>query len=167
MYICETRLKNQVMWWIILSLILLGVILMLIELLLIPGVGVAGILSLASIAAACWYAFRFCSTSAGIITTCVAVVILIIMLVVVLREKTWKKFELGTEIKSKVNEEREALKVGDKGKTLTRLAPMGTAEFAQVSVEVKSCDNTMIAPGTDVEIVRIEDNKVIVKQINE
>ncbi|MCQ2171106.1 MAG: NfeD family protein [Bacteroidales bacterium] len=155
------------MWWIILSLILLGVILMLIELLLIPGVGVAGILSLASMGAACWYAFSFCSTVAGIVTTCISVALLIAMLIIVLREKTWKKFELGTEIKSKVNAESESLKVGDRGRTVTRLAPMGTALFADLSVEVKSSDNSMVSPGTTVEVVRIEDNKVIVKQVNE
>ena len=155
------------MWWIILSLLILGVILMLIELLLIPGVGVAGILSLASMGAACWYAFRFCSTTVGVVTTCITVALLIVLLIVILREKTWKRFELGTEIQSKVNEESEGLKTGDRGKTVTRLAPMGTAQFGDLSVEVKSCDNSMIAAGTAVEVLRIEDNKVIVKQITE
>ena len=53
------------MWWITLSLILAGIIFMLVEMLLIPGVGIAGIFSLISLGAACWYSFDFISPSAG------------------------------------------------------------------------------------------------------
>ena len=78
------------MWWITVSLILLGIVLMLIEMLLIPGVGIAGFLSLASMGASCWYAFTYCGSTAGIITVAVVVLSLLAMLMVILREKTWK-----------------------------------------------------------------------------
>ncbi|MCQ2173535.1 MAG: hypothetical protein MJY61_00195 [Bacteroidales bacterium] len=154
------------MWWITVSLILLGIVLMLIEMLLIPGVGIAGFLSLASMGASCWYAFTYCGRTAGIITVAVVVLSLLAMLMVILREKTWKKFELGTEIDSKVNGEVSSLLPGERGKTLTRLAPMGSAQFVKGTFEVKSHDNSMVSPGVEVEVLKIEDNKVIVKPLN-
>lgn len=154
------------MWWIVVSLVVLGILLMLAEMLLIPGVGVAGFLGLASMVAACWCSFTLYGNIEGIITTIVTAILLTIMLIIVLREKTWKRFELGAEIKSTVNEDLSELKEGQVGKTLTRLAPMGTVEFEKGSFEAKSYNNSMVDPGVRVEILRIEDNKVIVKPLN-
>lgn len=153
------------MWWIIAALIFVGILFILAEMLLVPGVGVAGFVGIISLAASCWYAFDKVSTRAGLIITAVNVVLAVIMLVIALREKTWKRFELGTEINSKVNNEVSQVKAGDRGVAMTRLAPMGTVKFDKVSCEAKSFDNCMIAASTEVEVVLVEDNKVIVKTI--
>ncbi len=155
------------MWWIIAALLITGIVLMFVEMLLIPGVGIAGILSFASFGAACWYAFNFIGRAAGIITTIIASIILIILIIIILRGKTWKRFELKTEVDSKVNVETEKVKVGDQGIAQTRLAPMGTGKFGGVYCEVKSVTNAMIAAGTPIEVVETEDNKVIVKPIEQ
>lgn len=155
------------MWWIIAALLFTGIVLMFVEMLLIPGVGIAGILSFASFGAACWYAFSFIGRTAGIITTIIASIILIILIIIILRGKTWKRFELKTEVDSKVNVETEKVKVGDQGIAQTRLAPMGTGKFGGVYCEVKSVTNAMIAAGTPIEVVETEDNKVIVKPIEQ
>lgn len=155
------------MWWIIVTLILAGIVLMLVEMLLIPGVGVAGILSLASIAAACWYAFKFIGPDTGRWVTLIAAILLAVMLFFILRSKTWEKFALRTEVDSKVNEEGEKVKVGDRGIALTRLAPIGTGKFAETSCEVKSHDNSMVTAGTKIEVVEIEENRPLVKPIIE
>ena len=151
--------------FIIATLIFVGILLMLIEMLLIPGVGVAGFLSLVSLAASCWYAFKFQSPGAGVLVTIIVICLLAAMLVFILRAKTWKKFETDTIIDAKVNDEGDALSAGMQGTATTRLAPMGSARFGEVSCEVKSDDNSMVAAGTPVEIVRIEDNKIFVKPI--
>lgn len=153
--------------WIIAALVFLGILMMLIEMLLVPGVGIAGFLGLASLAGACVYAFLRVSTPAGIVVTIIVLVLLLVMLYFILREKTWKKFELNTEIDSKVGEETETVKAGDRGTALTRLAPMGTARFGSVSCEVKSADNSMIAAQTPIEVCAVEDNKILVKTIND
>ena len=155
------------MWWIIAALLLTGIVLMFVEMLLIPGVGIAGILSFASFGAACWYAFTFIGRTSGIITTIIASVILVILAIIILRGKTWKRFELKTEVDSRVNAENERVKVGDTGIAQTRLAPMGTGKFGDVYCEVKSATNAMIDAGTPVEVVETADNKVIVKPIGQ
>ena len=152
------------MWWIVVTLLVLGIILMLVEMLLIPGVG---ILSLGSLGVACWYAFVRISTAAGWWTSLAAVLLLGILLFFALRAKTWRRFELKTEVDSKVGTEAERVHVGDRGIAFTRLAPMGTGRFGEVSCEVKSHDNTMVAAGTPVEVVAIEENKPVVKPLTQ
>ncbi|MCR5351429.1 MAG: nodulation efficiency protein D (NfeD) [Bacteroidales bacterium] len=155
------------MWWIVVTLLVLGIILMLVEMLLVPGVGVAGFLSLGTLGAACWYAFAEISTAAGWWTTLVAVLLLGSMLFFALRAKTWSRFELKTEVTSKVGTEASHVHVGDRGIAYTRLAPMGTGRFGTVSCEVKSHDNTMVAAGTPVEVIAIEENRPVVKPITQ
>jgi len=153
------------MWWIVTGLIICGIILMFVETFLVPGVGVAGVLSLVSLGAACWYSYTSISRAAGNWVTLGVCIFVVAFLIFVLRAKTWKRFELDTEIRSKVNDELERVSAGQKGTALTRIAPMGTADFGGVSCEVKSFDNTMIAAGTPIEVLRIEDKKVLVKTI--
>ena len=68
---------------------------------------------------------------------------------------------LKTNIDSKAVE-TAVLSLGDKGKTLTRLAPMGSARFGDYVVEVKALEG-MLDPEVPVEVVLIEDNKIYVK----
>ncbi len=154
------------MWWIALALIIAGILLMFVEFLLVPGVGVAGVFSLLSLGAACWYTFYCIGYSAGWWVTSVVLALLLVFLFIILRTKTWKKLELNTDVTSKVNTASSQLHVGDNGVTLTRLAPIGTGRFGTVCCEVKSSDSSMIASGTPVEVVQIIDNQVLVKPIN-
>lgn len=154
------------MWWIVVSLLILGVVLMLVEMLLIPGIGIAGFLSLGSLGVACWYAFSVISPAAGWWTTLAAVLLLGAMTFFALRAKTWRRFELKTEVTSQMGTESSQVHVGDCGVAYTRLAPMGTGRFGSVTCEVKSFDNTMISAGTGIEVVAVEENRPLVKPIN-
>lgn len=138
---------------------------MLVEFLLVPGIGVAGFLSFLALGFSCWYTFMYIGSSPGWWVTIFVLILLVLMLVVILRSRTWKRFQLHTEVKSKVNEEPQKVSVGDRGVAQTRLAPMGTGVFPSVTCEVKSFDNTMIDPGSEIEVVAIEDNQVIIKKI--
>lgn len=149
----------------VITLILVGLVLLFAEILLIPGVGIAGVLGLLSLGGSCYYAFVQMSTTAGIIVTSVNVVLVVALTVWVLRAKTWKKLTLETNIKSKaVSSESIVLAVGDRGKTVTRLAPMGTVRFGENAVEVKALEG-LVDPGTDVEVVLIEDNRIYVRPL--
>lgn len=151
----------------IITLILVGLVLIFAEILLVPGVGIAGILGLLSLGGSCFYAFTQLGTTAGTIVTAVNVVVLVAFTVWILRAKTWRRMALQTEIQSKaVPTESSVLSVGDKGKTITRLAPMGTVRFGELVVEVKALEG-MIDPDVDVQVVLIEDNKIYVETVGE
>ena len=146
---------------LIITLILVGIVLIIAEILLIPGVGVAGILGLLSMGGSCWYAFYEFGNLTGGIVTGVTAVVLVAFAIVVLRAKTWKRMTLNTTIESKVNQINIELKVSDKGKTVTMLAPMGSVRFGDEIVEVKALEG-MIDPNVEVEICMIEDEKIYV-----
>lgn len=147
----------------IITLILVGLVLIFAEILLIPGVGVAGILGLLSMGGSCFYAFYEFGNVTGYIVTAVNVVLLVALSIWVLRAKTWKRMSLETSIDSKAVE-TSVLAVGDRGKTLTRLAPMGSARFGDFVVEVKAVEG-MLDPNIEVEVVLIEDNRIYVKPL--
>ena len=150
----------------IITLILVGLVLIFAEILLIPGVGVAGVLGLLSMGGSCFYAFHEFGNTAGAIVTAVVAVLIVALTIWVLRAKTWKRMSLETNIDSKaVSSDASTIAVGDRGKTLTRLAPMGSARFGDYVVEVKALEG-MLDPGVDVEVVLIEDNRIIIKPLN-
>lgn len=147
----------------IIVLILVGLVLIFAEILLIPGIGIAGILGLLSMGGSCFYAFNQMGTTAGVIVTVINAVLIVALSVWVLRAKTWKRFTLNTNIDSKaIDRYEEKLTIGDRGRTITRLSPMGSAKFLDEVYEVKALEG-MIDPGVDVEVVLIEDNKIYVK----
>ena len=152
---------------LIISLILVGLVLIFAEVLIIPGFGVAGILGLISMAGSCFYAFHEMGDTSGYIVTGVNAVLLLALVIYVLRAKTWKKMTLETNIDAKaVSEESSVVSVGDTGKSITRLAPMGSVRFGNMVVEVKTIEG-MVDPGCDVEVVMIEDNKIYVSPVRE
>ncbi len=151
----------------IITLILVGLVLIFAEILLIPGVGVAGVLGILSMGGSCFYAFYEYDNTIGAIVTAVNVVLIVALTVWILRAKTWKKMSLETNIDSKaVSSEASVLALGDRGKTLTRLAPMGSARFGDYVVEVKALEG-MLDPNVDVEVVLIEDNRIYVNTVSE
>lgn len=149
---------------LIITLILVGIILLLAEIFLIPGIGVAGFLGIIALCGATWLTFTGFGATAGVIVTIVNVALLSLALSYALRAKTWKRLELSTVIDNAVKEEEEKVAVGDRGKTVTRLGPMGTARINEKAYEVTALEG-MIDAGTGVEVVLIENNKIYVKPL--
>ncbi|MCQ2271317.1 MAG: NfeD family protein [Bacteroidales bacterium] len=147
---------------IIITLIVVGVLGLVLEFLLIPG-GVVGAISGLAIIAGIVLTYYEYGTVAGNITLIITVVALLVGLFFLLRSRTWRKFELSTKIDSKVNEIDESkVKVGAVGVTVSRLAPGGKANFDGEVVEVCS-SHTFIDENQEVEVLKIEGNKITVK----
>lgn len=153
------------MWTFIIILILVGILMLLLEILVIPGSGVAGIIGFGLMIAGIWMAYSREGTQAGHITLAITLGVNLIGLLLALRSKTWKKAMLSTAIDSKVRTiDPTQLNVGDKGKTISRCAPMGKATFNNKFFEV-SAQSEFIDEDVEIEILRINGNKIIVKQI--
>lgn len=148
---------------LIVALIILGLVLLLAEILLIPGIGIAGILGVLSMGGSCYWAFHEYGTSAGLLVLAIILVLLVLFLIWVLRAKTWEKMSLKTNISSKAVVPEVAVYVGDRGLTVTRLAPMGNVRFGDRVLEVTSIDG-IINSSKEVEVVMIEDHRVFVKE---
>ena len=153
---------------IIIFLIVLGILLFLVEFLIVPGITVAGIGGAISIITGVVLAFYYEGPTTGLIVLISAAVLIGLTVVFMLKAGTWKKLMLDKASDStvdfiKINEGR--IKVGDTGKTITRLNPMGKVMVGNEYYEAKSMDK-LIDQNTDVEIVKIESNKIIVKPLN-
>lgn len=153
----------------IILLILLGLILLLVETLLLPGFFFTGILGVLSLAAACYFGFVNFGNTGGIVTIIICVIVAAAFMVWILRSKTWKKATLNTEIKASVDQrpKDKGIAVGMPGVTTTRLNPMGRVRFDNgEEAEVHSLDG-LIEARTAVRVAEIEEEKIFVKLIKE
>ncbi len=147
---------------LVITLVIAGIILILAEIFLIPGIGAAGILGLLALCGSSYYAFACLGTAAGVITTLVNIVLISVLLFYALRAKTWKRLQLDTVIDNKPEE--ESVGVGDRGKAVTRLGPVGTARINDKSFEITALEG-MIDAGTEIEVVHMENKKIYVKPV--
>jgi membrane-bound ClpP family serine protease len=151
----------------IVLLIILGLVLLLIEFAVIPGVTIAGIGGFLLLAASVYIAFADLGTVAGFLTLAVVLIASPIMIYYFFKSRAGKHMILDSEINAKVeNFSHDKLKVGDVGKTIGRLAPMGKIKVNGEVVEAQST-GTFIDHQTDIRIVKIQLNKIIVEPLKE
>lgn len=153
------------MWAVITILVLVGILLVIMEILVIPGVGLAGVLGFLSMATGVWFAYQYEGTFAGNITLIATVLLNIVAVILSLRSKTWKKAQLKSTIDGKAKgDDIPLLKVGDRGKTISRCVPMGKVLFSGNYYEANA-GTEFIDPDRAIEIVKIEGNKIFIKPI--
>ena len=150
----------------IISLLAVGLVLLLLEIFVVPGIGVAGFAGAGAFIAACYLTFSKYGTTYGLAVTALSLLLLGILIWYALREKTWKRVALETKVESSAGQDASGVAVGDKGTAATRLAPMGTVQFACGKFEVK-CESGFTDPGSAVEVVSVENNMIIVKTVKE
>lgn len=152
--------------WLIIALIIVGVLLLVAELVLLPGLSVAGIGALICYGIAIYFGFSTYGTTGGLITIGGVLAVSIAATAISLRAKTWKRLALTNEIdgKSQVHPE-DTVSIGDKGITITRLAPMGKVDVGGETFEAKSLGNKYLDPKTEVEVVGFENFNIIVKSL--
>lgn len=151
------------MFYIIL-LIFLGVLFLVAELLLLPGISVGTILSLVCYGSAVYLAFDGYGTLTGAITIAVVLLLSLITTLVSLRAKTWQRLSLKQEIdSSSMQLPEKEISVGARGISVSRLSPMGKVEIDGKSYEAKSAD-AFIDQKQPVEVVGFDNFAVIVKK---
>ena len=152
------------MWYIPL-LLLLGLLFLVAEIVLLPGLSVAALLALACDGAAVYLAFANFGTATGVVVLLACLGLSLVATVFSLRAKTWQRFSLQQEIRSSSAAlPSETLSCGARGCTVSRLAPMGKVEIDGRLYEAKST-GAYLDPQTEVEVVGFENFSVIVKPI--
>ena len=147
-------------------MVLLATVLLVVEILFVPGVGFAGMLGLLSMVGAVFYAFFLIGNLAGWVTLAVAAVICVLLLLWALYGNSLDRVALKENIDSKVEGVDVAkFMIGDGGVARTRLALMGEADINGIIVEVKSEDG-LIEEGEKIEVSRISGDSVFVKRVN-
>ena len=150
---------------IIASLIIAGLILFIIEVFLLPGISIAGIISAICLLYANYYAFDTMGTLPGCITLAISAIGVIAITIWFMRSKTVDKLSLKKTIDYKPEPLKGlGLKAGDEGIALTRLALIGNAEFDGNIIEVRSTGD-FIEEKSRIRVNRIRDGIVLVEKV--
>jgi membrane-bound ClpP family serine protease len=150
-------------WLVIISLILIGFIFLLLEILVVPGTTIIGIAGFLLMGVGVFSTFTQYGSAAGVLALSGTLIFSIVSLAVAFRSKTWKKAMLNSELIGKVNIfEPDKVKPGDTGLTISRLNPMGKAMINGEYYEV-TAKYSLIDQNTEIIVTKVEGNKIIVK----
>ena len=152
-------------WITVLALISFGLIMIVVEIIFVPGTTFVGIIGLISTIIGVYFSFVFFGSSVGFGFLAFSIVLFGVALYFGFRGKTWDRFSLKHSIRSKVNEGLTSnLQIAQRGVALSSLRPIGKAEFEGRTYEVKS-HGDYIDTGTAIEIIKIEQNNIYVQPI--
>lgn len=150
----------------IVLLIVFGLILLLLEFFVVPGITISGIIGFLLLGGGVYLAYDSYGTLTGHFVLTGVLILVIITLIIAFRGKTWKKMALNSKIDSNVLDVKAMnISQGDKGTSITRLAPMGKVLVNDITVEAKSI-GPFIDENEEIEVCKILNTNVVVKQIN-
>jgi len=143
--------------------IIVGILLLLVEFLIIPGISVAGIAGFILLALGIYFAYNTHDAQTGHIVLGSTLALSVITAAFVFRSGTWKKMSLNTTVDGKVeNVDGKQVHPGDEGICISRLNPMGKVQINGQYFEAKSYGE-FITEGSTVIVVKIAGNTLIVK----
>ncbi len=149
----------------IIVLIAIGLLLILIEIFLLPGINVAGIVGVVLVLGGIIFAYRDLQPIYAHVILAGTLVASVGSIIIAMRAGTWKKISLNETIDSKIiNVDPNIIKTGDTGKTISRLNPMGKVLINDNEYEAKS-GHIFIDPNTQVVVTAVEGNVIVVKPI--
>ena len=145
-------------------LLILGIILILIETLFIPGTTIFGILGIISIFSSDYLSYVYFGAEFAIIYSIINSFVCLAIIVYSLKSNTWDKISLKKVHKESINKNRyEELSIGDIGKSTSSLKPYGKGKFNNKTYEIKSSEN-FIDEGKKIKIINILQDKILVKK---
>jgi len=151
---------------VVIILIVLGILLFVIEFLLVPGVTIAGIGGLILTVFGVYKAFNDFGSSTGVWVLIGTLMISVFVIAMSLRARTWNRLMLKTNVDGTVDSAitEDQIKAGDKGTSMTRLAPMGKIEVNGIVREAKSTEG-FIDEHSQIEVVSVEGTRINVKPV--
>lgn len=153
-------------WVTVILLIVIGLILIIVELVFIPGTTLIGILGFVLAGIGIWIGYAALGTTVGHIILGASVLVAGFTFFYSFRTDAWSRFALNDQIKSRVNDEyQHNLIVGETGITVSALRPQGTAIFNEKRHEVQTTGE-FLAPNTQIRIISLNNNKITVEEIS-
>ncbi|HKM94976.1 MAG TPA: NfeD family protein [Prolixibacteraceae bacterium] len=151
----------------VILLLLLGIVLVVVEFMLIPGLSIAGIGALLTFGASVYLSFKYWGNFAGFVALAVILIFVPILLYLLFKGRAVKPMMLESEISGKVETvDTDKIHVGDIGITIGRLAPIGNVKINGSTAEARS-KGIYIDQKTKIKVIKIEGNTVIVEPIND
>lgn len=143
-------------------LLAIGLILLLVELLFVPGTTVVGVLGFLISLTGLAFAYLNFDYTVALWITGLALVINFAAIWYGFSSGIWKRFSLkSTQLGGAFDGRTDGLNVGMKGLAVSDIKPYGKASFNEIWVEVKS-ESGFIEVNSPVTITKIENNKISV-----
>jgi membrane-bound ClpP family serine protease len=153
-------------WIAIISLIIIGLALIVIEMIFIPGTTIVGIIGLLCLIAGLVMTFNNFGSSIGWLTTGGTAIFAAGVFIYSFRSGAWKRFALKQTMDSKVNEATPInVEIGDEGIALSTLRPIGKGEINAQVLEVRSFGELVDAE-SKIRVAKIVKRKIFVELIN-
>jgi membrane-bound ClpP family serine protease len=148
---------------ILTSLLSIGLILILIEVFLIPGTTIVGICGFLASLLGVYYAFLVFDSGTALWVAGIAAIANLAAIWYGFTSGVWKHFSLKGTMKGGAFDGRTlGLAAGMVGKAISDIKPFGKVLFGDQVYEVKS-EEGFIEVGKTVNIIKIENNKILVK----
>ena len=152
-------------WVLILSLLFTGLLLIIVEILFVPGTTLVGLCGFAFAITAIFSAYGIFGNITGHYVLGGILAVFVLSIYFAFRSEVWLRFANKGAIKAKVNEGMlDALQIGMHGKAVSDLRPIGKAEFGDVIYEVTS-SASWIQAGEIIKIVKLKDFRIFVEPI--
>lgn len=149
-------------WFILTSLLAIGLILVVAEIIFVPGTTLVGIIGLIATIGGIYYAFISFDPQIAWVILGLTLLLNFSVLFYGFRSGVWNRFALKESITSRAFDDRLlGLEIGMEGKAVSDLKPIGKAEFLERIYEVKS-NSGLISVGSKVIITKLENNTIIV-----
>jgi membrane-bound serine protease (ClpP class) len=147
---------------IIITSLVLGLILLFVEVAIVPGFGVAGILGVLALGAGAVAAWTELGPVWGAVSGGVSVFAAVVMLVWLPKSRAGRKMVLEHSQANAVSQEDRSALVGRRGITVTPLRPIGRVRFGQDEVDVIT-EGEYIDSNQEVEVMIVEGARVVVR----
>ena len=156
----------MIIWIAIISLIIIGLALLVIELIFIPGTTIVGIMGFLCVVSGLVLIFNNYDNTIGWVATGGTAVLSAGVFIYAFKSGAWSKFALKGRIDSKVNQDKPInVKVGDEGMALSTLRPIGKGEFNNEMLEIRSLGE-LIATDTKIRVIKVNKREIFVEPIN-
>jgi membrane-bound ClpP family serine protease len=147
---------------LVVLLMIVGLVLLAVEILVIPGFGVVGILGCVLILAACAVAWVELGPGYGLLALATGIGASGLLFWVFPKTKTGRAMVLEEVQRGRAASTRLAELTGLEGRALTPLRPAGSAEIGDRTVDVIT-DGVYVEAGAAVRVVRVEGARVLVE----
>jgi membrane-bound serine protease (ClpP class) len=153
-------------WIYSLALLILGFVLVLMEIFVIPGLNIFGLIGFLSVVAGVSFAYIKMGFAAAAVVAAIGMVGTAILIRTTFKMRSWQRLILGSKMgrESGYNSAkpgRDAL-IGQRGEALTPLRPAGRARFGDGAVDVVS-EGGFVERGAEVAVVKVAGNRVVVQ----
>jgi len=150
-------------WLSIILLIFVGLVLIYVEMLFVPGTTIVGLIGLALCGVGIYLTYENHGNAIGNWVLAGTSVVSLSSLIYSFRTKSWQKFSLKTINTGKFNEDYFAgLEVEMTGVATSDLKPIGKGEFNNKTYEVRS-RGEFIPSGSPIKIAKVSGNKITVE----